>query len=184
MLSRKLAPALSRRVRVKSLPISAWWVVTRNMQFGPHVFLCLFQTASIPQRPFASRLPILQPSRCLHGIVAYFPGRRSSLSARQAPSVQRCSISRVILASKQSGHAQRRTSLQLSDLVPRQSTIGLVTLLPLYVSSRRDELAAPASMRHSMRSADPISTGRSPVSRQGASSSATAPRRWQSGAKA
>jgi NADPH:quinone reductase-like Zn-dependent oxidoreductase len=79
--------------------------------------------------------------------------------------------------------AQRRTSPQLSDLVPQQSTIGLVTSLLPCVNLRRDELAAPASMRHSMRSADHISTGRSPVSHRGASSSATAPRPWQSAAK-
>jgi hypothetical protein len=51
-----------------------------------------------------------------------------------------------------------------------QLTIVLVTSLLRCVNSRWDELAAPASMRHSMRSAGPISTGPSPVSRRGASS--------------
>jgi hypothetical protein len=32
------------------------------MQFGPRVFLCLFQMAWICQRPFASRLPPLRSS--------------------------------------------------------------------------------------------------------------------------
>ena len=142
---------------------SAWWVVTRNMQFVRRVFLFRFRMASMRQRPFAYRSPTLQLSTCSRAIGAYSPARGSSLSARPVRSVRRCSISRVILASRQSVRAQRRTSPQLSDLVRQQSTIGLVTSLLRCVNSRRNGLAAPASMRHSMRSADPISTGRSPV---------------------
>jgi NADPH:quinone reductase-like Zn-dependent oxidoreductase len=37
---------------------------------GGYAFLCLFQMVSIRQRPFASRSPTLQPSRCSRAIVA------------------------------------------------------------------------------------------------------------------
>ena len=76
------------------------------------------------------------------------------------------------------------TGIDTVDAAPlaRAHRVLQVALEPFLVDGHRAH--PPASMRHSMRSADRISAGPSPASRREASSSDMAPRPWQSGAKA